>query len=159
MTFYYKTDLYYNPLFKYMRFLYLIHSKISEIDSQFHYSHVESYFKQSKAILERPNYKSEMRSCLNDEPIAIAIRADKSDKITTINNRIKPNIIDRNEIVNKGCTFLQYSAFYGAKNCFKKLSTQKNLEEEKEFQVNLKSYEKRYVLSDFAACGGDLEIC
>lgn len=158
MSFYFTTDSNYNPFYSYMRFLYLI----EETKRNFHYSRLESFYEQVKSELNNKNYKNEMRKCLNMDKIAIAIREDNSEFIEGKNRRINLSLIDRNEMTMFGCSFLQYSAFYGSIKCFKKLSTKENFSEEKKSQKN-QQYDfiknKYYVLPDYAASGGEIEIC
>lgn len=161
MSFYFTTDnMDYNPFRSYMRFLYLN----EKTDLNFHYSNLEIFYESIKIELKKSTYQKVMRSCLNMDEMAIAIRDDNDKLIGTNNGRIKLSLIDRNEMAMFGCSFLQYSAFYNSKKCFKKLATELNFEEERKYQIdnNKNQYylaNKKFVLSDFAACGGDIEIC
>lgn len=160
MSFYFTTDSNnYNPFYSNMRFLYLLDQE----KVNFHYSFLESFYEQVKLDLKKTDYKKTMRYCLNMNETAIAIREDNEEAIDSNNGRIELNLIDRNEMTMFGCSFLQYAAFYHSKKCFKKLATTKNLEEEKKYQTDKskKCYylANKYVLSDYAACGGDIEIC
>lgn len=162
-SFYFITNISYNPIFRYLRFIYL--AELNEIDlNDLFFS---SYYLQNQKYFEDKNYRQNMRICENTDQTAAAIRRDDFEFIGTENKKLEANIIERNELLCFGCSLLHYSAFYGSFNCFKKLfesnNDQKSIERMNVTTYSMcgKCYSNRFELTlcDFAACGGNLRIC
>lgn len=164
MEFYEGTDSSYNPIFRYLRFKYLLKTDKSDCRQSF----FQNYFIKNEHFLKDPDYQVKMRCCMNNDPIAVAIRNDEFELIGPDNGHFENNIIERNEILSFGCSYLMYAAFYGSFKCFQKIYSKYKYDVycKREKVALYDEYQYKYYpdkmvlsLSDFAACGGNLELC
>ena len=118
------------------------------------YKNPPMFFADLNDILEvnKDIFDKLAESGFNPDPIAKILREDDIDSIQErfsksnldVNGIIRPSDFERSDLINQGCKYIEFAAFYGSLKCFKFLF--------------LNGADLRQYLSRFAVAGGNFDI-